>query len=257
MWPFSNKTTLENVGIFSGFTDWHSHILPGVDDGIPDLESALQVLERYEQLGIGEVWLTPHVMEDIPNATVDLRQRFSELLSAYEGTVKLHLAAEYMLDNGFEKRLNSNDLLCIQPPPLNLQSSLRQSQGKYSLNPQSSILVETSYITPPMNLYGIVERIRDKGYRPLLAHPERYIYMEGCDYERLRDMGVHFQCNITSLTGAYGKDARQKFSTFLSKGWIQAMGTDIHRLSSFNHAISRKCIDGRLRKLLMNNGFCG
>lgn len=251
MWPFSNKTTLEDVGFFSGFTDWHSHILPGVDDGIPDMESALQVLERYEQLGVSTIWLTPHVMEDIPNATADLQQRFKELLSVYKGSIKLHLAAEYMLDNGFEKRLNSNDLLCIQPQPLQLQSSSRQTQDKHSFNPQSSILVETSYFTPPMNLYGIIERIRDKGYQPLLAHPERYVYMESRDYERLRDMGVHFQCNITSLTGVYGKNACKKFSLFLSGGWIQAMGTDIHSLSSFNHAISRKCIDGRHRKLLI------
>lgn len=239
MWLFNNKSTLESAGIFNGFTDWHSHILPGVDDGVPDMESALRVLERYEQLGIREVWLTPHVMEDIPNATIELQQRFCELTSAYSGPLTLHLAAEYMLDNGFEERLNKDDLLCI------------------GSTDSRTLLLETSYFSPPMDLYGTIAHIRERGYQPLLAHPERYIYMDDSDYERLLSCGVKFQCNITSLTGIYGKDARQKFSTFLSKGWIQAMGTDIHRLSSFNHAISRKCIDGRLRKLLMNNGFCG
>ncbi len=240
MWLFHNNTTLENTGIFNVFTDWHSHILPGVDDGIPDMECALQVLERYEQLGVGTVWLTPHVMEDIPNSSADLQQRFKELLSVYKGSVKLHLAAEYMLDNGFEERLNSNDLLCINP-----------SFDKLRIN-SPSILIETSYFTPPMNLYGIIERIRDKGYQPLLAHPERYVYMESIDYERLQNMGVHFQCNITSLTGIYGKESCRKFTAFLSKGWIQVMGTDIHSLKSFNHAISRKCINTGQRALLLN-----
>lgn len=223
MWPFTRKSSLESVGVFKGFTDWHSHILPGVDDGIPDIDSALQVLERYELLGICEVWLTPHVMEDIPNATKELHQRFGELLSAYTGPLKLHLAAEYMLDNGFEERLSNDDLLCIGPPDSKM------------------LLVETSYFSPPMDLYGIIERIRAKGYQPLLAHPERYIYMDGRDYERLQSYWVKFQCNITSLTGVYGKDACRKFSNFLDKGWIHVLGTDIHRLSSFNFAVTRKC----------------
>lgn len=236
MWLFNRKLTLESGGVFDGFTDCHSHILPGVDDGIPDMASSLQVLERYEQLGVIEVWLTPHVMEDIPNTTSDLRQRFEELLSAYKGSIKLHLAAEYMLDNGFEERLSCDDFLCIQ-------SSISNSRP--------SILIETSYFTPSMNLYETIERIMEKGYQPLMAHPERYIYMDCSDYERIKDMGVKFQCNITSLAGVYGKEARCKFLTFLSKGWIQTIGTDIHRLSSFNHAISTKCITEKQRVSLL------
>lgn len=234
MWPFTHNSALDSVGIFNGFTDWHSHILPGVDDGIPDMESALQVLERYEQLGIREVWLTPHVMEDIPNATTKLQQRFGELSSSYSGPLKLHLAAEYMLDNGFEERLNNDDLLYIGP-----QSS-------------KMLLVETSYFSPPMDLYGTIVHIRERGYQPLLAHPERYIYMDSTDYQRLKDMGVLFQCNITSITGVYGKDACQKISVFLSKGWIQVLGSDIHRLNSFNQAISRKCLNTKQKASLLS-----
>lgn len=234
MWLFHDKLTLESIGVFEGFTDWHSHILLGVDDGIPDMENALRVLERYEQLGIREVWLTPHVMEDIPNATIDLQRRFKELSSAYTGPLRLHLAAEYMLDNGFEERLDNDDLLHIGP---------QESR---------TLLVETSYFSSPMDLYGIIGRIREKGCQPLLAHPERYIYMDNGDYERLREMGVRFQCNITSLTGVYGKDARRKFSTFLSKGWIHAFGSDVHRLDSFNEAIARECVGDRQKALIIN-----
>lgn len=233
MWPFDTRQSLESAGVFKGFTDWHSHILPGVDDGVPDMESALQVLERYEQLGIRELWLTPHVMEDIPNGTDALQQRFGELTFAYSGPLTLHLAAEYMLDNGFEERLDNDDLLCIGPPESKM------------------LLVETSYFSPPMDFYGIIECIRAKGYQPLLAHPERYIYMDGNDYERLQSYGVKFQCNITSLTGVYGKDAFRKFSNFLDKGWIYVLGTDIHRLSSFNHTLTRKCLSDKQKAMLM------
>ena len=237
MWLFKHKSSLESASVLKGFTDWHSHILPGVDDGIPDMKSALQVLERYEQLGIREVWLTPHIMEDIPNATTALRQRFDELSSAYTNPLKLHLAAEYMLDNGFEEKLNNDDLLCIGPPDSKM------------------LLVETSYFSPPMDFYGIIERIRAKGYQPLLAHPERYIYMDSSDYQRLREMEVRFQCNITSLTGIYGKDACRKFENFLDKGWIQILGTDIHRLKSFNLAVARKCLSDKQKAMLGEIGL--
>lgn len=235
MWPFNSKKSLEYSGIFHGFTDWHSHILPGVDDGIPNMEQSLKVLERFEQLGIVEQWLTPHVMEDIPNTTSHLQEKFTELQAAYNGPIKLHLAAEYMLDSGFEQRLQNDDLLCIG-----------QEASK-------TLLVETSYFCPPMDLYGLLWRIREKGYQPLLAHPERYIYMDDTAYEKLRDMGVQFQCNICSLACSYGKDASRKFSDFLSKGWISVLGTDIHRLGSFNDSISRKNIGIKQLSLLTDS----
>ena len=95
---FNTKKKLINTGILKGATDWHSHILPGVDDGIQTMEDSLTVLEAYEQLGIREVWLTPHIMEDMPNTPEELRARFQELQEAYQGPIILHLSAENMLD---------------------------------------------------------------------------------------------------------------------------------------------------------------
>lgn len=91
-------------------------------------------------------------MEDIPNKTVALQQKFRELKQSYNGTMELNLAAEYMLDNLFEKRLEKDDLLPLE-------------EGKRYL------LVETSYFNPPMGLKNILLRIKSKGYYPLLAHP--------------------------------------------------------------------------------------
>ena len=79
MWPFRKCIPLKDSGIFEGFTDWHSHILPGVDDGVRTVEEALEILRLYEELGVKAVWLTPHIMEDIPNTTAHLRERFAEL----------------------------------------------------------------------------------------------------------------------------------------------------------------------------------
>ena len=85
-------------------TDHHSHILFGVDDGLRTLEESIQVLEFMEKEGIAEVWCTSHVMEDTPNSTDELKARFEELQKAYGGSIRLHLAAEYMLDTVFEER---------------------------------------------------------------------------------------------------------------------------------------------------------
>ena len=94
MWPFKKRIPLKDSGIFEGFTDYHSHILPGVDDGAQTMEEALETLRLYEELGIKSVWLTPHIMEDMPNTTTHLRERHAELQAAYSGPITLHLAAE-------------------------------------------------------------------------------------------------------------------------------------------------------------------
>ena len=165
--------------IWVGATDCHSHILPGVDDGVADMETSLKILAAYEKLQIQEVWCTPHIMEDVPNKTEDLKARFAELKAAYHGLVRLNLAAEYMMDGLFLDRLEQEDLL---------------THGHEG----NTLLVETSYFTPPMDLHGILNTIKGKGYYPILAHPERYLYMKMDDYAPLKKMGVRFQLNLAS-----------------------------------------------------------
>lgn len=95
--------------ITAGFTDWHSHLLPGVDDGVQDMKESVDMLEKYEKNGVKRVWLTPHIMEDMPNTTAQLKGRFQELLATYSGNIELRLASENMLDNLFKERLENND----------------------------------------------------------------------------------------------------------------------------------------------------
>lgn len=220
-WPFRRKYTLEDSGILQGMTDCHSHLLPGVDDGVRTCEEAIEILHIYEQFGIREVWFTPHVMEDIPNTTAGLTSCFEKFCNSYTGNVRLHLAAEYMLDNLFKERLANNDLL-----PLG-------DDGNY-------LLVETSYFNPPVDLYNILEKIKTAGYYPLLAHPERYVYMGENDYQRLRKMNVCLQLNIPSLYGQYGKEVQNKAFNLLQSGMYDKSGMDIHNIRVLNHLLKNK-----------------
>ncbi len=221
MWPFSRKHTLLDSGVFEGFTDCHTHLLPGVDDGVRTLDESLAILERYEQLGMKSVWLTPHIMEDIPNTPDDLKDRFDALCCAYRGRLELHLGAENMIDNLFEHRLESGEILPM-------------GSGGWSL------LVETSYFSPPFGFYETLEKIKSKGYYPVLAHPERYSYMSGRDYVRLKSMGVRFQLNLFSLTGHYGGDVRRVAAGLLKKGFYEFAGTDVHTISSIDSCLKAR-----------------
>lgn len=220
----------------AGFTDHHSHILFGMDDGVKTLEKSLAVLQRYEELGIAEVWCTPHIMEDIPNTPAGLRARFAELCAAYQGPVKLHLAAENMMDQLFEERLEANDLL-----PLG-------ETGNH-------LLVETSYFTPPMGMKDILRRIKAKGYFPVLAHPERYVYMDKDDYRELRGMEILFQVNLSSLAGGYGPEAEDKSHWLLKKGFYDLAGSDLHSLrnTQFWSKPLRESVINPLRKILASS----
>jgi len=134
MWPFNKKASeMGESGLFQEFTDWHSHLLPGVDDGIHTMEETLAVLSKYEELGVKRVWLTPHVMEETPNSTGFLRTRFDDLKATYTGPVELRLASENMLDSLFEERIRVGDVLPIG-------------------SSEDHLLIETSYVNPPLGM---------------------------------------------------------------------------------------------------------
>lgn len=232
---FCSKRSLAQDGMFQGAQDRHTHILPGVDDGVQTIEDALKILSYYELLGVRHLWCTPHVMENYPNPTEQLKARFDELCEAYSGVITLHLAAEYMLDTVFGQRLKDRDLLTMEDDVL---------------------LVEVSVMSEPYDLTGMLRDIMSAGYRPLLAHPERYRFLQEKDLDRLHEMGVLFQLNLGSVTGYYGKTAKAKAEYLLSKGWYKTAGSDCHShdslLRQYSKANVRRKVISRIEPLLKN-----
>ncbi len=228
----SKRRSLLEGGLLHEATDNHSHILYGVDDGVKTVEESLKILRFYEEAGLKALWLTPHIMEDVPNTTEGLQGRFAELQAAYGGPIRLKLAAEYMIDTLFVERLRAKDLL---------------------LHGGDLVLMETSTWSPPIDLWEIIEEAIHNGYRPLIAHPERYRYMQMKDYERLRKMGCLLQLNLPSIVGVYGEETRAKAEILLKKGFYCMFGSDCHRfraLDSQVHAtVLKKDIISKLETL--------
>lgn len=209
---FTCKQTLVNAGFFHGFTDRHCHILPGVDDGVQTADEALRVLTVYETLGVTAVVFTPHIMQEAGNTPASLTARFEEFRRQYTGCITLSLGAEYMLDGGFEAHLNSETLLPVA---------------------EELLLVETSYLSPPNRFDEMLYAISMSGYTPVLAHPERYLYLNEGDYQRLKEKEYLFQLNLPSLAGVYGERIRRRAFRLLEADMYELVGTDLHRLAMF------------------------
>ena len=300
VWPFSKKTTIAASGILQGAADHHSHILPGVDDGVECMAEALRILATYEALGIKTLWLTPHIMEDIPNTPQKLRARFEELKAAYTGNIELHLAAEYMIDNhlrqllqefnncpscvrgasnavaegdkttelqeakdspSFERGATRGSVACDDgcfSTPKECPTGAAKGEGDSLLPIGTSgrhILVETSYYNAPMEMRETLQQIRSLSYTPLLAHPERYMYLDYAEYVKLHNEGVKFQLNLASLAGGYGKAVKEKAEWLLANGLYSVAGTDLHSEDAIeyitNCKLSKQAVE-QVERLLQN-----
>ena len=270
MWPFSKKTTIAASGTLTGAVDHHSHILPRVDDGVETMDEALRILATYEELGIKELWLTPHIMEDIPNTPEKLKARFAELKATYTGNITLHLAAEYMIDNHLRKLLQETknspslgrgavrnhstacDDGCFSTPK-ECPAGATKGEGDTPLLPIGNngthLLVETSYFNPPMRFRETLQQIKSLGYYPLLAHPERYMYMDEAEYQRLREQGVKFQLNLASLAGGYGKAVKKKALWLLENGFYSVAGSDLHCEDTIEYLVKCKICKKNISKI--------
>lgn len=233
MWPFLSKYSLQQSDFLKGWTDRHSHILPGVDDGIQTIEDSIAILSMYEQMGVKKVWLTPHIMEDCPNTPEKLKTRFEELKSAYKGNIELALSAENMMDGLFIKRLEQGFLM------------------PYGDN-NNELLIETSYVQPPMRMESILRDMQKAGITPVLAHPERYLYMDAEKYENIKEMGVKFQLNITSLIGAYGNQVKERAEYLLNEGYYNYSGSDAHSYHAIQRAFEHKCLKKSIVSAIRN-----
>lgn len=215
---FCRRRSLAQDGIFQGATDWCSHILPGVDDGIVAIDESMKILSYAELLGIRHWWCTPHVSRIHPKTKEKLLSSFDNLCEAYQGVITLHLAAVYMLDDIPEYRLKHSDLL------------------KVSAN---ILMIDGINVSDFSHLKLSLKEILSAGYRPLLMHPERYAYLHEIDYDDLYEMGVLFQLDLGSVAGCYDKTVQCKAEYILFKGWYRTAGSGCCSLDTLVSLYSR------------------
>lgn len=266
---FSKSVQLGRSGIYSGYVDWHSHVLPGVDDGLQRAADSLSILALYESLGVRELWLTPHIMEDVPNETAFLRLRFEWFSALYRASAAgldavaedfNPRAAEYDYDDegeSFGSDWSAEAISALEEAPrckgsisLHLAAEnmidklLVERMEAGDLLPIGSrgdhLLVETRYINPPVGMREILTEIKRLGFHPVLAHPERYAYMSDKDYHDVSEMGVRLQLNIPSLFGTYGSEAQARAHHLLQEGLYSLSGHDLHSFRFLRHLLAQK-----------------
>ncbi|MGV3461091.1 MAG: tyrosine-protein phosphatase [Flavobacterium sp.] len=196
-----------------GYTDIHSHLLPGIDDGANDIEDTASLIKTLQDYGFANFITTPHILTGVWNNTADgIRQKETEtikLLPQHEVSVPFKSAAEYLMDDTFLNLLKTEELLTLK--------------DRY-------VLVEMSYLNPPMQLYDIIYELQLRDYKPVLAHPERYNFYAGKmeDFQKLKRAGCFFQLNLLSVTGYYGKGPLETSKRLLEAGMIDFTGSDVH-----------------------------
>jgi protein-tyrosine phosphatase len=210
---FKKKNVIPDFNFSSLKTDMHSHIIPGIDDGARTMDQSIELIKRIKDLGFSNIVTTPHIMADyyrntpeiIKSGLDDVR---AELL-AQSIDINIEAAAEYYLDETFEAKLDSRNILTFG--------------DKY-------LLFELSFVNPPNNLEYLIKKMNDKGYKPILAHPERYPYFTNGldDYYRIREYGCYFQLNTISLIGYYDKYSQRIAKELLNSSMIDFLGSDMH-----------------------------
>ena len=195
-------------------TDMHSHLLPGIDDGSPDVETSVELIRGMLELGYKKFITTPHIMWDVYQNTGETigaaHAILQDALKAEGLTVDIRYAAEYFLDDYFSQLLDENKPLL-------------------TLN-QNWVLIEMSFVTSPYDLKGLLFQLQLKGYQPVLAHPERYLYLRSNKelFDTLKDAGCLFQLNLLSLAGYYGKPSVELANYLIKKNYVDLLGTDLH-----------------------------
>lgn len=215
MFFFKKKNPQLHELIHNDFVDIHSHLLPGIDDGSKSSEDSLTMMNSLHNIGFSQFITTPHIFQTVWNNTPTIIQREEEklknVLLKEEQPFPIKAAAEYMLDTSIATRLESEKLLTLK---------------------DNIVLVEMSYLNPPIQLFELLYEIQIAGYVPVLAHPERYLFYHSRfdQYEKLKNAGCYFQLNLLSTVGYYGLGVAKAADNLLKKGLIDFVGSDVHHI---------------------------
>ncbi len=210
---FKKKKLNEPVNLEGLVADMHSHLIPGIDDGSPDMKTSVDLVKEMKALGYKKLITTPHISSDIYKNNTDIIQRglenLKKKLREENVDMQIEATAEYLLDDGFEKLLKEDQLHCFG--------------SKY-------VLVELPYFHVPPNIYELTFEMQIKGYKIMLAHPERYLYWLN-DFNKfieLKNRGIYFQLNMISLTGHYSGEVKKLAERMIDEGMIDFLGSDLH-----------------------------
>lgn len=225
-------------------TDMHSHLIPGIDDGAKTLDDSLELIRRMHEMGYRKFITTPHIQHEYFKNTPEIIRagltKVREALREKNIPVEIEVAAEYLIDDGFEGKVASGNLMTFG--------------DKY-------VLVELSYFNPHPNLKTFIFNLQVDGYKVILAHPERYTYWfdDMAKFEDLKDRGVFFQVNLVSLAGYYPDPVKKFAEKLIEKGMIEFVGSDMHN-KNYMAALERSLQEKSLLRLiesgrLMNAGL--
>jgi protein-tyrosine phosphatase len=194
--------------------DMHSHLIPGIDDGSPDMTTSLELIRGFTHLGYKKIITTPHILWEVyPNTAEIITEGANELRAAMTEagiTIELTAAAEYFIDEHFQ------ELLKNKMPLLTLSGNM--------------VLVEFSMLTAPLDLQEVLFEMQMQNYQPVIAHPERYVYLSRRKeaFDELKNTGCFLQLNLLSLTGHYGSQVQELAEYLLKRDYYDFAGTDLH-----------------------------
>ncbi len=238
---FKSKPILKDL-LDGSFVDIHSHVLPGIDDGAQNIEKSVKLSLSLEKIGVSQIITTPHINHYVWNNTPEIieskLQETKDALLKNNITAPIQAAAEYFIDDWFEKHFKEDKLLTLK---------------------DNYVLIEMSYLNAPLNLYKTIFELQVAGYIPVLAHPERYVFYHKkfSEYEKLKDAGCLFQLNLLAVVEYYGSRIGKAADELLKKGMYDFCGTDVHHKNHI-HAFDQKIkIDHieNLKEVIANNQF--
>jgi len=236
---FSKSTRVKEVAELARIgVDMHSHFIPGIDDGAQTMEDSMNLLRAMRDFGYKKVITIPHIMSDyFQNTPEIILNGLEEVRKAakLEGNdIEIEAAAEYYLDFDLEAKIEKGGLLTFG---------------------NNYLLFEVSYMNPPDIMNQVIFKMVTNGYRPILAHPERYPfwYDDFEKYEEFKDKGVLLQININSLTGYYGGGAKKIAQMMIDKNMVDFIGTDCHRMDHVQ--VIKDCLREKYLHQLIDSGM--
>ena len=227
-----------NLNNFSTIAvDMHSHLIPGIDDGVLTIDDSVSLARRMNELGYKKMITTPHVQHEFfknsPDIILNGLDTVKEALQRNNIPLVLEASAEYLIDEGFEDILNDGKLLAFS---------------------DNYVLIELSYYNPHPNLKTIIFNLQIEGYKVILAHPERYSYWfnDFGKFEELKNRGVYFQVNLVSLSGYYPEPIKKFAEKLIDREMIDFAGSDLHSLNYLTAL--KQSLQERSFKKLLNSG---